>query len=110
MVRSKQAKQHRQIVRRVLKAMGYEEPTYGDFRLWDPILDWRRTARLMDQRPVRTALCHVLDRAGRIVRYEGKPVVVAVDVDPVVALIAETAAVDLDGSPTMDEVCGIGID
>ena len=60
--------------------MGYE-PTYGNFRLWDPILDWRATARLLSQAPTKTALCHILDGSGTIVRRHGKPVVVARDVE-----------------------------
>lgn len=76
---SKNAEQYRQIVRRVLTAMGCE-PTYGNFRLWDPLLDWRATARLMDRPPTRTALCHVLDQRGQIVKCEGRPVVVAEEI------------------------------
>ena len=68
------------IVKRVLVAMGYE-PTYGNFRLWDPILDWRATAKLMDKPPVRTALCHILDGSGKVVRHLGEPVVVARDIE-----------------------------
>jgi hypothetical protein len=44
---SEKAEEYRTIVRRVLTAMGYE-PTNGNFRLWDPLLDWRATAKLMD--------------------------------------------------------------
>jgi hypothetical protein len=62
MVKIGKKEQRRQIVRRVLKAMGYDKPTYADFRLWDPLIDWRATAKLMDQSPTtRTALCHTLD-------------------------------------------------
>ncbi|TKJ38950.1 MAG: hypothetical protein CEE38_04440 [Planctomycetes bacterium B3_Pla] len=74
------AEQYKEIVRRVLAAMGYE-PTYGNFRLWDPLLDWRATTKLMDQRPARTALCHILDGNGEIVRDQGRPVVVARDIE-----------------------------
>jgi len=69
-----------QIVRCVLMAMGYEEPTYCDFRLWDDLIDWRATAKLLDQPPVNTALCHIIDKRGDIVISEGEPVVVARDV------------------------------
>ena len=77
---SEQAEEYRAIVRRVLTAMGYE-PTYRNFRLWDPLLDWRATAKLMDQPPTRTALCHILDGSGNIIACDGRPVVVARDVD-----------------------------
>ena len=76
---SEKAEEYRAIVRRVLTAMGYE-PTYRNFRLWDPLLDWRATAKLMDRPPTRTALCHVLDQRRQIVKYEGRPVVVAEEI------------------------------
>jgi hypothetical protein len=57
--------------------MGYKKPTYGDFRLWDPLIDWRETAKLLEQPPTRVALCHILDGAGKVIRRDGKPVVVA---------------------------------
>ena len=59
--------------------MGYE-PIYRNFRLWDPLLDWRATANLLDRPPTRTALCHVLDQRGQIVKCEGRPVVVAEEI------------------------------
>jgi len=78
----KSEKEHfRQIVRRVLKAMDYWEPTYGDFRLWDGLIDWRETAELMEKKQSNTALCHILDKHGKIVKCEGKPVVVARDIE-----------------------------
>ena len=76
---SEETEEYRAIVRRVLTAMGYE-PTNGNFRLWDPLLDWSATAKLMDRPPTRTALCHVLDQCGQIVKCEGRPVVVAEEI------------------------------
>ena len=76
---SEKAEEYRATVRRVLTAMGYE-PTYRNFRLWDPLLDWSATAKLMDRPPTRTALCHVLDQRRQIVRCEGRPVMVAEEI------------------------------
>jgi len=80
MVNESEKEQYRQIVRRVLKLMGYDKPTYGDFRLWDGLIDWRATAELLDKPPINTALCHTLDKCGKVVESKGKPVVVAMDV------------------------------
>ena len=76
---SEKAEEYRAIVRRVLTAMGYE-PTNGNFRLWDPLLDWHATAKLMDLPPTRMALCHVIDQRGKSVRCEGRSVVVAEEI------------------------------
>jgi hypothetical protein len=76
---SEKAEECRAIVRRVLTALGYES-TYRNFRLWDPLLDWHATAKLMDRPPTRTVLCHVLDQRGQIVKCEGRPVVVAEEI------------------------------
>ena len=76
---SEKVEECRAIVRRVLTAMGYE-PIYRNFRLWDPLLDWSATAKLMDRPPTRMALCHVLDQRGQIVKCEGRPVVVAEEI------------------------------
>jgi len=73
---SEQAEQYRRMVRRVLTALGYE-PTCGNFRLLNPLIDWRAAAKLMDQPPIRIALCHILDGNGKTVRCQGRPVVVA---------------------------------
>ncbi|MBL7186845.1 MAG: hypothetical protein ISS70_11020 [Phycisphaerae bacterium] len=79
MIETSEKEKDREIVRRVLTAMGYE-PTDGNFRLWDPILDWCATAKLMDH-PIRTAMCHILDGDGKTVLDNGRPVVVARDVE-----------------------------
>ena len=80
MVNKDEKEQYRKIVRRVLKAMDYKNPTHGDFRLWDGFIDWRATDKLLDKPPFRTALCHILDKHGNIVKADGKPVVVARDI------------------------------
>ena len=87
---SEKAEKCRAIVRRVLTAMGYE-PTNGNFRLWDPLLDWSATAKLMDRSPTRTALCHVLGQRRQIVKCEGRPVVVAEEI----VACSESEAVEL---------------
>jgi hypothetical protein len=87
---SEKAEEYCAIVRRVLTAMGYE-PTYRNSRLWDPLLDWRATAKLMDRPLTRTALCHVLDQRGQIVKCEGRPVVVAEEI----VACSESEAVDI---------------
>ncbi|MCP4257851.1 MAG: hypothetical protein GY774_10035 [Planctomycetes bacterium] len=81
MAKASKKEQYQEIVQRVLKAMGYEKPTYGDFRLWDGLIDWRMTANLMNRPPIRTALCHILDRYGNVVKANGKPVVVARNIE-----------------------------
>jgi hypothetical protein len=66
-------------VRQVLEYIG-EEPVFGNFRKYDGIIDWEAFAENINH-PTRVALCHVLNGHGQKVEMEGKPVVVAREIE-----------------------------
>lgn len=65
----------RQAVRQVLEYLG-EEPTYGNFRKYDGIIDWEAFAENINH-PTRIALCYILDGQGQEITLKSGPVVVA---------------------------------
>ena len=53
-----------------------EADNHGNFRQWDRFIDWTALARSIDH-PGKTAICHVLDGNGEIVKIQGRSVTVA---------------------------------
>jgi len=79
----------RQAVRQVLEYLG-EEPTYGNFRKYDGIINWEAFAENI-RHPTRLALCHILDGQGQEVTVKGTLVVVAREI----AACSETEAAEI---------------
>ena len=68
----------RRSVRRVLQDIG-EEPTFGNFKKYDKVIDWEQYAKNLDS-PTKIALCHILDGQGLKVCIDGIPVQVAQEI------------------------------
>jgi len=66
-------------VRQVLEYLG-EEPIFGNFRKYDGLIYWEAFAESINH-PKKLALCHVLDCLGQEITKDGKPVVVAREIE-----------------------------
>lgn len=70
---------YRKNVRRVLESMG-EPDTEAAYLKYEEIgLDWAKMAAELD-RPTRPAICNILDNRGLVVKKNGRPVEVLMDV------------------------------
>lgn len=68
----------REAAQKVLNHLSLE-PNYGNYRLYDPIMDWRSLTRSIDHF-TRIALCNVIDNYRRKVVKDGQLVQVAIEI------------------------------